>query len=170
VATRVGINGFGRIGRQVFKAIFDAYEEELEIVAVNDLTDNDTLAHLLRYDSTYGIYDAEITATGDSISIDGSTFKAFSERDPAALPWGALGVDIVVESTGIFRDAAGAGKHIAAGAKKVIITAPASSSWASTTMTTIQTTTTSSPMPHARPTASRPWRRWSISTSGSPTR
>ncbi len=126
VATRVGINGFGRIGRQVFKAIFDAYEDELEIVAVNDLTDNDTLAHLLRYDSTYGIYDAEIEADGESISIDGSTFKAFSERDPAALPWGDLGVDVVVESTGVFRDAAGAGKHISAGAKKVIISAPAS--------------------------------------------
>ena len=124
MATRVGINGFGRIGRQVFKAIFDAYDEELEVVAVNDLTDNETLAHLLRYDSTYGIYDAEIEADGESISVDGSTLKAFSERDPAALPWGELGVDIVVESTGVFRDAAGAGKHIEAGAKKVIISAP----------------------------------------------
>ncbi len=126
MATRVGINGFGRIGRQVFKAIFDAYDDELEVVAVNDLADNATLAHLLRYDSTYGIYDAEIVADGDSISVDGSAFKAFSERDPAAIPWGDNGVDIVIESTGVFRDAKGAGKHILAGAKKVIISAPAS--------------------------------------------
>ncbi|MEZ4522884.1 MAG: type I glyceraldehyde-3-phosphate dehydrogenase [Thermomicrobiales bacterium] len=123
--TRVGINGFGRIGRQVFKAIFDAYEDDLEIVAVNDLTDNDTLAHLLKYDSTYGIYDADIEADGESITIDGTSFKSFSERDPANLPWGDLGVDIVIESTGVFRDAEGAGKHIKAGAKKVIISAPA---------------------------------------------
>ncbi|CAN5479257.1 type I glyceraldehyde-3-phosphate dehydrogenase [soil metagenome] len=124
MVARVGINGFGRIGRQVFKAIFDAYEDELEIVAVNDLTDNATLAHLLKYDSTYGIYDAEITADEESISVDGLTFKAFSERDPEKIPWGDLGVEIVIESTGVFRDAEGAGKHIKAGAKKVIITAP----------------------------------------------
>ncbi len=126
MATRVGINGFGRIGRQVYKAIFEAYEDDLEVVAVNDLTDNATLAHLLKYDSTYGILDADIHADGDSISLDGMRFKAFSERDPEKLPWGDLGVDIVIESTGIFRDAEGAGKHIKAGAKKVIITAPAS--------------------------------------------
>ena len=126
MAARVAINGFGRIGRQVFKAMFDAYDEEIEIVAVNDLTDNDTLAHLLKYDSTYGIYDADISATGDTITVDGTTFKALSERDPEQLPWADLGIDIVVESTGIFRDADGAGKHIKAGAKKVIISAPAS--------------------------------------------
>ncbi|HLT20844.1 MAG TPA: type I glyceraldehyde-3-phosphate dehydrogenase [Thermomicrobiales bacterium] len=125
MATRVAINGFGRIGRQVFKAISEAYEDDLEIVAINDLDDNAILAHLLKYDSTYGIYDADIQADGDSISVDGRSFKAFEERDPEKLPWGDLGVDIVVESTGVFRDAEGAGKHIKAGAKKVVITAPA---------------------------------------------
>ncbi len=125
MATRVGINGFGRIGRQVFKAIYEAYGDELEIVGVNDTTDNETLAHLLKYDSTYGIFDAEIQVDGSSISVDGQSFRAMSERDPERLPWADLGADIVIESTGVFRDAEGAGKHIKAGAKKVIITAPA---------------------------------------------
>jgi glyceraldehyde 3-phosphate dehydrogenase len=125
MTTRVGINGFGRIGRQVYKAISDAYEDDLEIVAVNDLDDNEILAHLLKYDSTYGIYDADIRANGDSISVDGHTFKASTERDPEKLPWGDLGVDIVIESTGRFTSAEDASKHIRAGAKKVIITAPA---------------------------------------------
>jgi glyceraldehyde 3-phosphate dehydrogenase len=105
--------------------MYDAFEDDLEVVAVNDLNDNATLAHLLKYDSTYGIFDADIHANGESISVDGRSFRGFAERDPANLPWGDLGVDIVVESTGIFTNAEGAGKHITAGAKKVIITAPA---------------------------------------------
>jgi glyceraldehyde 3-phosphate dehydrogenase len=125
MTTRVGINGFGRIGRQVLKALSDNYDDEIQVVAVNDLTSPHALAHLLKYDSTYGGYDAEITATDDTISIDGIELKVFSDRDPAALPWGEHGVDIVIESTGFFTDADKARSHISAGAKKVIITAPA---------------------------------------------
>lgn len=125
MATKIGINGFGRIGRQVFKAIHEAYEDELEVVAVNDLTDARTLAHLLKYDSTYGIYEYDVEAEQGKIHIDGHELKVTAERDPAALPWGDLGVDVVVESTGVFRDREGASKHISAGAKKVIISAPA---------------------------------------------
>jgi glyceraldehyde 3-phosphate dehydrogenase len=125
MATRVGINGFGRIGRQAFRAIFDLYDEELEVVAVNDLTDNETLAHLLRYDSTYGEYDADIEVTDNAFIVDGVEIKALAERDPAKLPWGDLGVDIVIESTGFFTNAAKAAAHREGGAKKVIISAPA---------------------------------------------
>jgi glyceraldehyde 3-phosphate dehydrogenase len=125
MATRVGINGFGRIGRQVFKAMFDFYEEELEVAAVNDLTDNETLAHLLRYDSNYGEFEADIEVSDDAFVVDGVEIKAFAERDPAKLPWGDLGVDIVIESTGFFTEAARAAAHRTAGAKKVIISAPA---------------------------------------------
>ncbi len=124
MATRIGINGFGRIGRQVFKAIFDNHDRELDIVAVNDLMDNKTAAHLLRYDSTYGIWDAEVEADDDAIHVGPKAVKVFSERDPSKLPWGDLGVDIVIESTGLFTDGAKAKGHIAAGAKKVIISAP----------------------------------------------
>jgi glyceraldehyde 3-phosphate dehydrogenase len=131
---RVAINGFGRIGRQSFKAILENYLGDIEVVAVNDLTDNETLAHLLRYDSTYGPFEGEVTATEDSISVtmydeDGephvTKLKTFSERDPAKLPWGELGIDIVIESTGRFTDAEKARAHLEAGAKKVIISAPA---------------------------------------------
>jgi glyceraldehyde 3-phosphate dehydrogenase len=123
---RVGINGFGRIGRQVFKAIWENYQDELEVVAVNDLTDDETLAHLLKYDSIYGRFDADIT-TGDSeIIVDGVAVKSLEQRDPAQLPWGDLGVDIVLESTGFFRKYDDGMKHINAGAKKVIISAPPS--------------------------------------------
>jgi glyceraldehyde 3-phosphate dehydrogenase len=125
MATRVGINGFGRIGRQAFRAIFDLYDEDLEVVAVNDLTDNETLAHLLRYDSTYGEYDADIEVTDNAFIVDGVEIKALAERDPARLPWGDLGVDIVIESTGFFTNAAKASAHRDGGAKKVIISAPA---------------------------------------------
>src|SRR5215213_4808463 len=121
---RVGINGFGRIGRQVFKALRDYYEEDIEVVAVNDLTDNHTLAHLLTYDSNYGAFDGEISATENSINVEGKEIAALAERDPSKLPWGDLGVDIVIESTGVFTDAEKAKAHIAGGAKKVIITAP----------------------------------------------
>jgi glyceraldehyde 3-phosphate dehydrogenase len=124
VTVRVGINGFGRIGRNFARAVL-ASGADIEIVGVNDLTDNETLAHLLKYDSILGRLDAEVTATEDEISVDGKAFKAFAEKDPSALPWADLGAEVVVESTGIFTDATKARVHIDGGAKKVIISAPA---------------------------------------------
>ena len=121
---RVGINGFGRIGRNVFRAA-QAAGADIEWVAVNDLTDNDTLAHLLKYDSILGPYPGPVEVTGDGLSVDGKALKVLEERDPADLPWGDLGVDVVVESTGFFTKRDDAAKHLAAGAKKVIISAPA---------------------------------------------
>jgi glyceraldehyde 3-phosphate dehydrogenase len=125
MATRIGINGFGRIGRQLLKAIMYEYEGEIEVVGVNDLSSPHSLAHLLKYDSTYGGFDADVTSTDDSITVDGKEIKVFSERDPGSLPWGANNVEIVIESTGFFTDAEKARAHIDAGAKKVIISAPA---------------------------------------------
>jgi glyceraldehyde 3-phosphate dehydrogenase len=125
VTIRVGINGFGRIGRNFFRAVLAQGADEIEIVAANDLGDNTMLAHLLRYDTILGRLDTDVTVTGDSIAAGGHTIKVLVERDPAALPWGDLGVDVVVESTGLFTKAADAHKHIEAGAKKVIISAPA---------------------------------------------
>ena len=124
MTVRVGINGFGRIGRNFMRAVL-ASGADIEIVAVNDLTDNATLAHLLKYDSILGRLGAEVTSTEDEIRIDGKAVKAFAEKDPAALPWGELDVDVVVESTGIFTDATKAKAHLDGGAKKVIISAPA---------------------------------------------
>jgi glyceraldehyde 3-phosphate dehydrogenase len=124
VTIRVGINGFGRIGRNYYRAVL-ASGAAVEIVGVNDLTDNTTLAHLLKYDSIAGRLPYEVKATADEISVAGHSFKALAERDPSALPWRELGADIVIESTGIFTDAAKAKAHVAAGAKKVIISAPA---------------------------------------------
>jgi glyceraldehyde 3-phosphate dehydrogenase len=124
VTVRVGINGFGRIGRNFYRALA-AQGADVEIVAVNDLTDNATLAHLLKYDSILGRLDAEVKATDDAIVVGGKEIKALAERDPAKLPWGDLGADIVIESTGFFTDAAKARGHIEGGAKKVIISAPA---------------------------------------------
>ncbi len=124
MTVRVGINGFGRIGRNFFRAVH-ASGADIEIVGVNDLTDNATLAHLLRYDSILGRLDGEVTSTDTDISVDGKSFKAFAEKDPTALPWGEIGADVVIESTGIFTDATKAKAHIDAGAKKVIISAPA---------------------------------------------
>jgi glyceraldehyde 3-phosphate dehydrogenase len=124
VTVRVGINGFGRIGRNFFRAVL-ASGADIEIVGVNDLTDNKSLAHLLKYDSILGRLDADVQATGDSISVGGKSFAALEERDPANLPWKDLGADIVVESTGFFTDGTKAKAHIDAGAKKVIISAPA---------------------------------------------
>jgi glyceraldehyde 3-phosphate dehydrogenase len=121
---RVGINGFGRIGRNVFRAA-QAKGADIEWVAVNDLTDAKTLAHLLEYDSTYGRYPGSVEPTADGIDVDGKPLKVLAERDPAALPWGDLGVDVVIESTGFFTDRENAAKHIAGGAKKVVISAPA---------------------------------------------
>lgn len=122
---KVGINGFGRVGRQVFKAVAEGgFGDLFEIVAVNDLTDNKTLAHLLKYDSTYGIFDADISSSDDGITVNGKLLKVFEEKDPAQLPWGELGVDLVIESTGRFTKADAARAHIDAGARKVIISAP----------------------------------------------
>jgi len=126
MAVRVGINGFGRIGRMIVRAAKkDGRGKDLDFVAVNDLTDTKTLAHLFRYDSVHGIYPGSVEARNDSIVIDGDEVRVLSEKDPAKLPWKDLGVDVVFESTGLFRSRGDAGKHLAAGAKKVIITAPA---------------------------------------------
>lgn len=122
---KVGINGFGRIGRQVFKAIYENYSDVIDVEAINDLMDVDTNAHLLKYDSTYGPFPGEVEVREGDIYIDGEKLKSFSERNPANLPWGELGVDIVVESTGVFRTREKASLHLDAGAKKVIISAPA---------------------------------------------
>ena len=121
---RVGINGFGRIGRNYFRAAL-AQGADIEIVGVNDLTDTKTLAHLLKYDSTLGTLHAEVSHTDDTITVDGKSFKVTAEREPGNLPWKELGADIVIESTGHFTDAEKAKAHIAAGAKKVLISAPA---------------------------------------------
>ncbi|MDI6716253.1 MAG: type I glyceraldehyde-3-phosphate dehydrogenase [Actinomycetota bacterium] len=123
MAIRVGINGFGRIGRNVFRAAFD--DPDIDIVAVNDLTDAKTLAHLLQYDSIFGVFEADVEPQDNSIVVDGEEMRVTAERDPANLPWKELGVDIVIESTGRFTKAEDAKKHLDAGAKKVIISAPA---------------------------------------------
>ncbi|MEE8471612.1 MAG: glyceraldehyde 3-phosphate dehydrogenase NAD-binding domain-containing protein, partial [Dehalococcoidia bacterium] len=124
MTTRIGINGFGRIGRQVLKAVFTCQPESVEVVAVNDLTDTKTNAHLLRWDSNYGAYPGKVEATEDSLIVDGKKVKVVAERDPGKIPWKELGVDIVVESTGLFTDADKASAHLKGGAKKVIISAP----------------------------------------------
>ena len=123
--TRIGINGFGRIGRQSLKAILERHGDELEVVAINDLAPTETNAHLFKYDSTYGRFSGEVSAAEGSITVNGHEIKAFSEKDPAALPWKEMGVDIVIESTGIFTDATKARAHLDGGARKVIISAPA---------------------------------------------
>jgi glyceraldehyde 3-phosphate dehydrogenase len=124
MAVRVGINGFGRIGRNVFRA---AYERgaDIEWLAVNDLVDPKTIAHLLKYDSTYGPFPGTVEATENGLRVDGNEIRVLAERDPQALPWGDLGADVVIESTGLFTDRENAAKHLAAGAKKVVISAPA---------------------------------------------
>ena len=127
MATRVGINGFGRIGRQVLRAIMERHTGKLEVVAVNDNTDAKTNAHLFKYDSTYGRYPGTVEVTGTSIVIDGNEIRAFSESDPSNLNWGDEGVDIVIECTGVFTNAGRSAAHLESGAKKVIISAPASS-------------------------------------------
>jgi glyceraldehyde 3-phosphate dehydrogenase len=124
MAVKVGINGFGRIGRNLFRAAHEA-GSDLDFVAVNDLIDAEMIAHLLRYDSVLGRFPGEIEVTGSGISVDGKELKVFNEKDPAALPWGDLGVEVVIESTGLFTAREDAEKHLEAGAKKVIISAPA---------------------------------------------
>ena len=133
MAVKVGINGFGRIGRQVLKSLVENYSEDLEVVAINDLFDTKANAHLFKYDSTYGIFKGTVDVAGSDLVINGKNIKVFNEKDPANIPWKDLGVEIVIESTGIFTDAigdpakgkAGANAHLKAGAKKVIISAPA---------------------------------------------
>jgi len=123
---KVGINGFGRIGRMVTRSILADHKDSIEIVGVNDLTDTKTLAHLFKYDSAQGTYPGDVSVDGNKLTIDGMSFEVSAERDPANLKWGELGAEVVVESTGLFRDSKSAGKHLQAGAKKVIISAPAS--------------------------------------------
>ena len=125
MATRIGINGFGRIGRQVTRAIGENYSGKLEVAAVNDLADAKTNAHLFKYDTTYGVYPGSVEARNGSLVIDGREIRVFSERDPGNIPWAEMGVELVVESTGIFTDADRAGAHLKGGVKKVIISAPA---------------------------------------------
>lgn len=122
---KVGINGFGRIGRQVTKALFENYRGKFDLVAVNDLSNTATNAHLFKYDSNYGVFPGTVEVKDGDLVIDGDRIKVLAEKDPSKLPWGDLGVDVVIESTGIFTDRAKAELHIAAGAKKVIISAPA---------------------------------------------
>jgi glyceraldehyde 3-phosphate dehydrogenase (phosphorylating) len=125
MVTRIGINGFGRIGRLTLRTINKYQSDKLEVVALNDLTDTKTNAHLLKWDSSYGRYDGEVRAEDSAINVDGKTIKVLAERDPAKIPWGEMGVDIVIESTGLFTDATKAKAHLEGGAKKVLISAPA---------------------------------------------
>src|SRR5438552_10342737 len=125
MTTRIGINGFGRIGRQSLKAMLERYPRDLEVVAVNDITDTKTNAHLLKYDSTYGRFPGEVEATADSLIVNGHTVKVLAQRDPAQIPWADLGIEIVIESTGLFTDESKAAAHLQGGEKKVIISAPA---------------------------------------------
>jgi len=118
MTVRIGINGFGRIGRQSLKAILERHPGELEVVAVNDLTSPHTNAHLLKYDSTYGRFPGTVEATEDTLIVNGQSIKVISQRDPAQIPWGDLGADIVIESTGFFTDASKAAGHLKGGAKK----------------------------------------------------
>jgi glyceraldehyde 3-phosphate dehydrogenase len=124
MATKVGINGFGRIGRNFYRAYLER-NPDFEIVAVNDLADADVLAHVLKYDSSHGVLDGDVESSDGQISVDGRALEVLSERDPTALPWADRGVDVVVESTGLFTDREGASQHLTAGAKKVVISAPA---------------------------------------------
>ena len=125
MVTKVGINGFGRIGRQITRAVHENYKGKIEVVAVNDLTDTETNAHLFKYDTNYGIYPGKVEAKGDTLVIDGTAIKVISERDPAKIPWKDYGIEVVVESTGLFTDATKAAAHKQGGAKKIIISAPA---------------------------------------------
>ena len=125
MATRIGINGFGRIGRQVLRAIIRYHSEELEVVAINDLADTETNAHLLKYDSNYGHFNGTVEASEDAIIVDGRPIKIVAKRDPKEIPWGDFKVDVVIESTGLFTDAYKAAGHLNGGARKVIISAPA---------------------------------------------
>ena len=121
---KVAVNGFGRIGRSAFKVALDNHKNEVDVVALNDLTDSNTLAHLLKYDTAYGVYDKDVSASGNNILVDGKKYPVYSEKDPSLLPWRELGVDVVIESTGFFTSKEGSMGHIKAGAKRVVISAP----------------------------------------------
>jgi len=171
MAIKVGINGFGRIGRNMFRAAHTS-DADIDFVAVNDLVDKETIAHLVAYDSILGRFPGEVTTTGNGFKVDDEEVQVLSERDPADLPWGDLGVDVVIESTGLFTKREDAQKHLDAGAKKVIISAPATDPditvvLGSTSTPTTPRATTSSPTPPAPPTASRRWRRCCTTRSGS---
>jgi glyceraldehyde 3-phosphate dehydrogenase len=125
MAVKVGINGFGRIGRLTYRAIMERYQDEIDVVAINDLTDAHSNAVLLKYDTNYGKFNGTVEAEGDNLKVNGETLKVFKEKDPAQIPWGDAGVDVVVESTGFFTSADKASLHLQAGAKKVVISAPA---------------------------------------------
>ncbi len=170
MATKVGINGFGRIGRLAFRAMVN--DPDIEVVAVNDLGDIPTMAHLLKYDSIHGRAFENVEVTEDGFVADGHAVKVLSEREPANLPWGELGVDVVVESTGFFTDGTKAKAHLDAGAKKVVISAPAKNEDITIVMgvnddRTTRTSTTSSRTPPARRTAWPPSRRCCWTTSAS---
>ena len=122
---KVGINGFGRIGRNVLKIALEKYSDQYEIVAINDLTTASTLAHLLKYDSCFGKFDGEVEAEEDAIIVNGKEIKVFAQPDPAQIPWGTLGVDLVIEATGVFNSDEGGAKHFERGVKKVVFTASA---------------------------------------------
>jgi hypothetical protein len=159
--TKVGINGFGRIGRQVFRTIAERHGDSLEVVAINDLGSAEVNAHLFKYDSTYGVYQGTVEASGNDLIIDGKTVKVLSERNPADLPWSDVGVELVVESTGIFTDASKAAGHLNGGAKPPRPRAKTSQlSWASTRINTIRLSTRSSPTHPAQPTVSHRWPRF----------
>ena len=164
---RLGINGFGRIGRQVLKAVLARYPETLQVVAINDLFDVETNAHLFKYDTNYGRFPGEVKVKKDSFVIDGQPIKNLAFRDPAAIPWDDEGVDIVIESTGLFLTGPKAAAHLEAGARKVIITAPAKEEDITIVMgvnhkSISPRSTISSPTPPARPTA---WLRRSWSST-----
>ena len=171
-AVKVGVNGFGRIGRNLFRAAHEA-GSELEFVAVNDITDAATLAHLLKYDSILGRFPGRVEARDDAIAVDGHEIKVLAERDPAALPWRELGVDVVIESTGLFTKRDDAAKHLEAGAQKVIISAPATDPDVTVALGVNfdqaydPDRTRSSPTPPARRTAWRRWPRCCTTRSGS---
>ena len=158
MAIRVGINGFGRIGRQTLKALLERHPD-IEVVAVNDITDIETNAHLLKYDSTYGRFPGEVGVDGNDLVVNGKRIQVVAQRDPAAIPWGDLGVSLVVESTGLFTDAEKAGAHLRGGARKVIISAPAKDEDITIVLgreretRTTPPNITSSPTPPAPPTA-----------------
>ena len=168
MAIRIGINGFGRIGRNVLRASLG--DPDLHFVAINDLTDAKTLAYLLKYDSVHGTLQGSVEAKDDQILIDGKPIKVLAMKDPKDLPWKDLEVDVVIESTGRFTDREGAGKHLSAGAKHVIISAPAKDPDVTLVLgvndeASIRKHTTSSPTPPARPIVWLPWQRfcWIIS-------
>ena len=168
--TRVAINGFGRIGRAVFRIIAERPDSGIEVVAINDLADDDVLAYLLKYDTVMGNFEHEVEVGEGEMRTAGHTVRMLMERDITALPWGELGVDVVIESTGVFRDKASLQKHLDAGAKRVILTVPPRtrwrrSCWASTTASSTARTS-SFPMPRAPPTAWHRWPRCSTSRFG----